>query len=236
MLLNTILGPAGPPTLKKIAMNCKLMLPLLIGGVLVVQATGSAYAQGFGGPDQFDPGPPSETKPAPKPPRVRRMVTIKLPEQYRSRDTNKDGQIGMYEWPRSDYTTFRKLDLNHDGFLTPQELTASSSSRSPPPAITATPPGAPGPAVVATTTAAVAASPAESVDGTAAAPAPQATGSRTEAERFFELMDKDKNGKITEDEFKRSILVSKKFSDAGIAATFPLSRDEFTRLYPQPAR
>jgi len=222
--------------LKKIAMNRKLMLSLLIGGLLVVLTSSSVRAQGFGGPDQFDPGPPPETKSAPKPPRVRRTVTIKLPEQYRSRDTNKDGQIGMCEWPRSDYATFRRLDLNHDGFLTPQELTASSSSRSTPPAITSTPPSAPAPAVVATTTAAVAASSAESADGTTAAPATRATGSRTEAERFFELMDKDKNGKITEDEFKRSILVSKKFSDAGIAATFPLNHDEFTRLYPQPAR
>ena len=230
MLLNTIRGPAGPPTLKKIAMHKQVLMRILVGGLLAL-ACRPAWAQGFGGPE-FDPGPPPETKPASKPPRIRRPVTIKLPEQYRSKDINKDGQIGMYEWPRSDYATFRRLDLNHDGFLTPLELT-SSSSRSTLPAVALAPTDTSG-TVVATTTTAIATGSAESTGATS--PAPSTTGSRSEAERFFEVVDKDKNGKITEEELKRSFLVSKKFSDAGIAAVFPLNRDEFIRLYPQPAK
>src|SRR5262249_37765182 len=54
-------------------------------------------------------------------------ATQKLPEQYRSRDTDGDGQIGLYEWSKNDYAGFAKLDLNGDGFLTPQELTKGPS-------------------------------------------------------------------------------------------------------------
>lgn len=50
-----------------------------------------------------------------------------LPENYQKYDKNNDGQIGMYEWDRSKYAEFRKLDKNHDGFLTPQELTTRTT-------------------------------------------------------------------------------------------------------------
>jgi hypothetical protein len=50
-----------------------------------------------------------------------RMVPI-LPKEYEARDKNGDGQIGMYEWERSKYSEFARLDKNGDGFLTPQEL------------------------------------------------------------------------------------------------------------------
>ena len=41
-------------------------------------------------------------------------ATAKLPEQYRKFDKDGDGQIGLYEWPRSasEYAEFKKLDLN----------------------------------------------------------------------------------------------------------------------------
>lgn len=50
-----------------------------------------------------------------------RMVPT-LPKEFEARDKNGDGQIGMYEWERSKYAEFMKLDKNGDGFLTPQEL------------------------------------------------------------------------------------------------------------------
>ena len=46
-----------------------------------------------------------------------------LPKEYQALDKNGDGQIGLYEWARTKYAEFAKLDKNHDGFLTPQELT-----------------------------------------------------------------------------------------------------------------
>lgn len=55
-------------------------------------------------------------------------VVLELPSEYKGRDKNGDGQIGLYEWERSKYTEFAKLDKNGDGFLTPSELVQRSSS------------------------------------------------------------------------------------------------------------
>jgi hypothetical protein len=46
-----------------------------------------------------------------------------LPEKYRALDTNGDGQLGLYEWPRDDLDKFSELDGDQDGFLVPAELT-----------------------------------------------------------------------------------------------------------------
>jgi hypothetical protein len=208
-------------------MNRKLWL--VTATVLAFSFCSSAGAQAPGGPEQADPGAAGETKPVPKP-RIRWPKALKLPDQYRSRDIDKDGQIGMYEWTRSDYATFRKLDLNHDGFLTPQELTPISTGKPAAPVVSVTlyPPDA-----AANDTAASKSS--ETAPEPAAASAAPASGQRSEAERFFELLDKDKNDKVTEEEFKKSFLMSKKFADAGISLAFPVTRDEFVRQYPQPA-
>lgn len=53
---------------------------------------------------------------------TRKIRTSPLPKEYQALDKNGDGQIGLYEWDRGKYAEFKKLDKNHDGFLTPQEL------------------------------------------------------------------------------------------------------------------
>jgi len=212
--------------MKRKPASCAITTFCLAGSICSV-----AWSQGPGGPEQSpEGGSPAEAKPAPRP-RVRWPRALKLPDQYRSRDLDKDGQIGMYEWPKSDYATFRRLDLNHDGFLTPQELTPTASNKpaAPPVAVTQYPPDAAAAEVRTSNTAEPAAA-----GSAVSSPAP-AAGQRSEAERFFELMDKDKNDKVTEDEFKKSFLMSKKFSDAGISLSFPVTREEFIRQYPQPA-
>ena len=66
---------------------------------------------------------------------TRKSRTAALPEAYRAFDKNGDGQIGLYEWDRAKYAEFRKLDKNHDGFLTPQELAVKGSATAATPAV-----------------------------------------------------------------------------------------------------
>jgi RND family efflux transporter MFP subunit len=47
------------------------------------------------------------------------------------------------------------------------------------------------------------------------------------------ILDKDKDGKVSEAEWGRSYLARPRFRDAGIAVTFPLGKDEFIQLYSQ---
>lgn len=52
-----------------------------------------------------------------------------LPAWCVEHDRDRDGQIGLYEWPRRERSLFTRLDLNGDGFLTPQELQQSPLGR-----------------------------------------------------------------------------------------------------------
>lgn len=236
MLLNTLPILLGVVSLEKSMMNAKLLPAFLVFACVATVAPTSAFCQGYGGPDQFEP----ESTPAPKP-RVRWQKPMALPEAYRSKDTNKDGQIGMYEWPKTDYATFRKLDLNRDGFLTAEELTRKPASIKTPAVVAAAKPAAPAepaaaPATKADTPASTPAAAAATTTAPAAtetpAAAPASTDEPSEAERQWEVVDKDKDGKVTEAEFTKSILTRLKFTNAGVAVTFPMTRDEFIRLYP----
>ncbi len=206
-----------------------LMILLALWGV-----PRAALAQGPGGSDGESPA--GESKPAPKPSRTRQKVTLKLPEEYRSKDKDKDGQIGMYEWSRADFAGFRKLDLNGDGFLTPSELSRAGRSRRSAPAEVSSSSGSGSSAGGSSS----GSNRESSTDGAAAvtvtAPADAASDApvvnRSEAERQFDLVDKDKDGKVTEAEFQKSTMTRIKFKNAGISLSFPASRAEFLQAYP----
>jgi hypothetical protein len=57
-------------------------------------------------------------------PRAAKPPESPLPPAYRHYDTDGDGQIALYEWKDKGgrVAEFLKLDLNGDGFLTPDEL------------------------------------------------------------------------------------------------------------------
>jgi hypothetical protein len=48
----------------------------------------------------------------------------KLPPWFAQLDTDRDGQIGLYEWRRAGkpLEDFRAMDRNNDGFLTVEEV------------------------------------------------------------------------------------------------------------------
>lgn len=186
----------------------------------------------------------------------KRPLLLKLPEQYASRDFNKDGQVALYEWSRTDYATFHKLDLNHDGFLEPRELIPSASTGAPalaassgtvPPAnpqvattVVATSSAAPergrfgpgsrgsrGGGPVATT---VSAPTAVVATTSSAAPTDAATNA---AQTAFTWLDVNKNGMLEPDELRRSRTVRPAFERAGLSLTDSYTKEKFIPAYTQ---
>ncbi|MSR60057.1 MAG: hypothetical protein EXS05_20865 [Planctomycetaceae bacterium] len=199
---------------------------------------------GGGGGRRGPPGPPPPAAPAAdamrseekktekvviRASKPKNSMNVKLPEAYRAKDTNRDGQIGLYEWSLSDYKTFRKLDLNGDGFLTPQELikgpravvevsrtSTSSSTTGPASATTSSDSGT-----------------ASSTTGKSESPSSGPSGPKNPADTAFKLLDKDNDGMISEKEWGKSMSTGPKFKTAGVQVTFPLRKEVFLQLYPQ---
>jgi hypothetical protein len=203
----------------------RVLTTLLVG----IGLSTTAWAQGTEGAGSGTGG--SGESSSAKPARVQKKLTLKLPDEYRSKDTDKDNQIGMYEWPKSDWANFRKLDLNGDGFLTPKELTRKGKSKRSGPVVVAAAP----------TKSADSESPktgdsaASSGASEAAGPATTLNASDAEnvAANFFNSTDKDGNGKVTEEEVQKSILVRLRFAKLSPSPSYPLGREEFVRLYIQ---
>ena len=170
---------------------------------------GDRMRGGFGGGFNRNGGSSSANKARPSP-------SSRLPDQFRSIDRDNDGQIGLYEWSKTDYASFIRLDLNHDGFLTPQELTLAGSKAAPP-----------------RTSDSTSSSSAESGSDAETPAAPAADAVAGPAESLFATMDKDKDGRISEAEWKKSFLAPPKFEAAGIKFQFPVNRPEFYREYPK---
>jgi len=162
--------------------------------------------------------------------RARTRFTVDLPEQYATRDANKDGQLGLYEWPKTDLATFKRLDLNGDGFITPQELERGNrrAGTASPPATAATPVAA----GTAPTTAPTTSTPANPAEPAKAASTPKPGPPANPAETAFNLLDRDKDGSLTEEEWQRSLTTKSRFERAGVTVSFPLSKADFVRQYP----
>jgi hypothetical protein len=122
----------GPPTVpargKPAAANSAgpLAAPFGPGRETAPAAGRAATAWGSG------PGPAGATKPRSTSPRkaVRFLrpeerLPKGLPDWFRTKDTNGDGQISMAEfateWTPATEAEFARLDLNGDGFITPDE-------------------------------------------------------------------------------------------------------------------
>lgn len=170
--------------------------------------------------------PPAGGKGPPK-----RPQSLTLPEQHAARDSNGDGQIGLYEWPKNDYSGFARLDLNGDGFVTPQELARESRRKGGKLASGSAMKGDSGAADIGKD--APAESPSAGGPGGRRGGRPPAD-EKSPAERAFTLLDQDKDESITESEWQRSVSVRSMFERANTAVTLPLSKADFLRLYPAP--
>lgn len=172
------------------------------------------------------PGFVPPTRPIPT---IRERVTYALPDEFKSKDTNRDGQIGFYEWNRRDLAGFKRLDLNNDGFLTPFELLKASGKivsivNAKTPIVSVTAPASSGGSTSTT---------ASATTSTATASTPAATGSSVvgRAEVTFASIDDNNDGQIDEAEWKKTRVARRAFERESIAVTFPLAKATFVEQY-----
>ena len=157
-------------------------------------------------------------------------ATVDLPEQYTGQDLDKDGQLGLYEWKLSAIAQFRVLDTNGDGFLTPRELSVVSPAEETTTAATgdtgtSTESSGEKSESVPSTTVTV---------STTAAPSASATNSRTAriARYTFKSLDKDKDGKLTAEEWGKSLRKRDRFKKAKVQLKLPIDEAGFVAAYP----
>ncbi len=145
-------------------------------------------------------------------------VTFDLPSSYTARDKDADGQIGLYEWPQTDFATFAKLDFNGDGFLTPRELSNSDRKSS-------------SPAVSSAATAERTARPAATSSSRSGSAPQEGDRYQRAAEFAFRALDRNKNGSVEAEEWKRSRSTRPLFEKGGVNISQTMSRDEFIANY-----
>lgn len=173
------------------------------------------------------------SKPAPRP-----KVTFDLPESHRPRDKDGDGQIGLYEWDRAALPEFFKLDHNGDGFITPLELLFPVGTTAGSMAI-AGGGGRPGgiPSASATGTAATTTSPAATTSASASSGGSEASADAARYERFaqftFRSLDRDRDGKLTAEEWDRSRRTKDQFEEAKVTLSLPATYEQFKTAYVQ---
>jgi hypothetical protein len=163
-------------------------------------------------------------------------LTVDLPEQYASRDTNKDGQLGLYEWPKTDLGTFKRLDLNGDGFVTPQELDRNNRRGTTAGSAAAGSSSTGGGTATAPDSAVAVAKPGPAEANPRPDTKPAERPAANPAETAFTLLDRDKDGAISEEEWQRSLTTKSRFERAGLTVSFPLSKSDFVRQYPAESR
>ena len=163
-------------------------------------------------------------------PKVR--ITKSLPDDYRGKDKNGDGQIGLYEWDRQAFAQFFDLDRNGDGLLTADELIAAAKKSSAPSAVSSS--GAATPAI--------ALSSSSGTSPTTEFARPSGGGSTTPAKaappveltagmKAFVGLDRNGDGTLSDEEWQRSRTARGKFEKAGIAVSIPIQQAQFLELY-----
>lgn len=154
-------------------------------------------------------------------------LTAALPSKYAAFDKNLDDQIGMYEWDRAKYAEFIALDRNGDGFLTPNELDDPPKPNAP--TVTATAPSG----AAATSSSGTLATPGSSpAPATILKPASTDDPDTKQAKYMFSvIIDRDKNGEISEKEWADTRGIRPMFEKAGVTPTLPMKEADFVKQY-----
>ncbi|HVJ85400.1 MAG TPA: hypothetical protein VM452_07125 [Caulifigura sp.] len=154
-----------------------------------------------------------------------------LPASYADVDTDRDNQIGLYEWKKAKrpLAQFTQLDANRDGFLTPRELERGASmpalaAATPTPVATPTPIAGSAPSASATSTPPAAPVVILSDEEKSKAFAAQATNA-------FQMLDRNRDGKVSLDEFPATSKIRPMFEQAGLNFNEPMASDQFVSNY-----
>jgi len=172
-------------------------------------------------------GKRAEPKPKPR-------MTLDLPAEYADRDLDKDGQLGLYEWKLSEIADFRSFDVNADGFLTPRELLTGG------PAETAdsTDSSDDGGSSKKDSDTKDSGSSTTKTASTKSAPSGDKSASTRDAKTVryakltFKGLDKDKDGKLTLEEWGQSARTRARFTKAKVKLKLPIDEAGFIAVYP----
>ena len=184
-----------------------------------------------GGSDRGGRGGSSGKRAEPKP---KPRMTLDLPAEYADRDLDKDGQLGLYEWKLSEIADFRSFDVNADGFLTPRELLTGG------PAETAdsTDSSDDGGSSKKDSDTKDSGSSTTKTASTKSAPSGDKSASTRDAKtvRYAQLtfkgLDKDKDGKLTLEEWGQSARTRARFTKAKVKLKLPIDEAGFIAVYP----
>lgn len=167
----------------------------------------------------------------------RSRVTVDLPDDYRERDLNGDGQIALYEWriwKRTALAEFAELDRNRDGFLVPRELVKSEPNASP-----STARSSQRLVIVGRSQNSSSRSDSRSSSddrGRGSSSDSDDDPDVRRAETYFGYLDRNRDGRLTEEEWSASRRLRPMFEDAGVDLSREMSRDQFIQSYVRIAR
>lgn len=164
-------------------------------------------------------------------------TTVDLNQEFIPHDSDKDGQIGLYEWREKNPTKlgeFFVMDLNGDGYLTPREIQLSKNGKPQRSAAsfmfalnneeeTKT-----NPETEKTQTNTKEVKPSASVNKTVAVSNDPLVN---QAKYFFKLLDRNKDQMVSAKEWKKSRSMRRMFEGANIDLSQTMTQEQFVKHY-----